>query len=107
MLCPASVCSSQHGHYQTTLATKTEFCIKRGGYRIFTIQMQKRCLAARRDLSDKCTNQRGCITAPTVSWVSTHSRNFCKTIKPHSLARHGNELARVANAEVSAKYNRP
>ena len=98
---------SQHSHYQPTLEGKTELCVKRGSYRIITIQMQKWRLAARIDLSNKCTNQRGCITTPSVPWVSTHRRNFCEFIKPHSLARHGNELARVANTEVRAKLDRP
>lgn len=34
-------------------------------------------------------------------------QKFCESIKPHSLARHGNELARVANTEVRAKLDRP
>ena len=46
----------QHCHYQPALEDKTELCVKRGSYRIITIQMQKWRLAAPNDLSNKCTN---------------------------------------------------
>ena len=87
--------------------SKTDLFVKRSSYRIVTIQMQKKHLGASDDMADECTNQRGCINTLAVTWVSTHGRNLWETIKPHSLARHGDEIVRVANAEVSAKYDHP
>ena len=104
---PSQVSPSQHRHYQSTLEGKTQLCVKCGSDRIITIQMQKWYLAARNDLSDERTDQRGCITTSAESWVSTDRRNFCESIKPHSLARHGNEIARATNPEVRAKHDRP
>src|SRR5262249_27333609 len=97
----------QYCHYQPASEGKTDLCVKRGSYRIITKQVQKWRLAARNDLSDKCTNKRGCMTTPPVSWVSAPRRNFCESIDPHSLARHGNELTRLANTEVRAKHDHP
>ena len=58
--------------------SKTDLFVKRSSYRIVTIQMQKKHLGASDDLSDECTNQRGCINTLAVTWVSTHGRNLLR-----------------------------